>query len=74
MFKSIYRAIPESFRRRAMFVAVTIFVRALLNFVGIAMLVPVLMIIVGGDVEANPYMSKAYEWLGLSADGFVAHS
>ena len=72
MFKSIYRAIPESFRRRAMFVAVTIFVRALLNFVGIAMLVPVLMIIVGGDVEANPYMSKAYEWLGLSADGFVA--
>ena len=72
MFKSIYRVIPESFRRRAMFVAVTIFVRALLNFVGIAMLVPVLMIIVGGDVEANPYMSKAYEWLGLSADGFVA--
>lgn len=72
MFKSIYRAIPESFRRRAIFVAVTIFVRALLNFVGIAMLVPVLMIIVGGDVEANPYMSKAYEWLGLSADGFVA--
>ena len=72
MFKSIYRAIPESFRRRAMFVAVTIFVRALLNFVGIAMLVPVLMIIVGGDVEANPYMSKAYEWLGLSADGFAA--
>lgn len=72
MFKSIYRAIPESFRRRAIFVAVTIFVRALLNFVGIAMLVPVLMIIVGGDVEANPYMSKAYEWLGLSSDGFVA--
>lgn len=72
MFKSIYRAIPKSFRRRAIFVAVTIFVRALLNFVGIAMLVPVLMIIIGGDVEANPYMSKAYEWLGLSANGFVA--
>ena len=72
MFRSIYRVIPESFRRRAMFVAVTIFVRALLNFVGIAMLVPVLMIIVGGDIEANPYMSRAYEWLGLSADGFVA--
>ena len=30
------------------------------------------MIIVGGDIEANPYMSKAYEWLGLSAEGFVA--
>ncbi|MBR4952464.1 MAG: ABC transporter ATP-binding protein [Alistipes sp.] len=72
MFKSVYRVIPESFRRRALFVAVTIFVRALLNFVGIAMLVPVLMIIVGGDIEANPYMSKAYEWLGLSAEGFVA--
>lgn len=72
MFRSIYRVIPESFRRRAMFVAVTIFVRALLNFVGIAMLVPVLMIIVGGDIEANPYMSRAYEWLGLSAEGFVA--
>ena len=72
MFRSIYRVIPESFRRRAMFVAVTIFVRALLNFVGIAMLVPVLMIIVGGDIEANPYMTRAYEWLGLSAEGFVA--
>ena len=72
MFKSIYRVIPESFRRKAIFVAATIFVRALLNFVGIAMLVPVLMIIIGGDIEANPYMSKAYEWLGLSAEGFVA--
>ena len=71
MFKSIYRVIPDSFRRRALFVAVTIFVRALLNFVGIAMLVPVLMIIVGGDIEANPYMSQAYEWLGVSAEGFV---
>ena len=72
MFKLIYRVIPESFRRKAIFVAATIFVRALLNFVGIAMLVPVLMIIIGGDIEANPYMSKAYEWLGLSAEGFVA--
>lgn len=71
MFKSIYRVIPKSYRRKTMFVAITIFVRALLNFVGVAMLVPVLMIVVGGDIESNPYMSKGYEWLGLSPAAFV---
>lgn len=71
MFKSIYRVIPKSYRRKTIFVAITIFVRALLNFVGVAMLVPVLMIVVGGDIESNPYMSKGYEWLGVSSRVFV---
>lgn len=72
MFKSIYRVIPKSYRRKTLFVALTIFLRALLNFVGIAMLIPVLMIIVGGDIESNHYMSAMYEWLGLSSEVFVA--
>ena len=72
MFKSIYRVIPKSYRRKTLFVALTIFLRALLNFVGIAMLIPVLMIIVGGDIESNHYMGAMYEWLGLSSEVFVA--
>jgi ABC-type multidrug transport system fused ATPase/permease subunit len=72
MFKSIYRVIPKSYRRKTLFVALTIFLRALLNFVGIAMLIPVLMIIVGGDIESNHYMGVMYEWLGLSSEVFVA--
>lgn len=72
MFKSIYRVIPKSYRRKTLFVALTIFLRALLNFVGIAMLIPVLMIIVGGDIESNHYMSAMYEWLGFSSEVFVA--
>ena len=72
MFKSIYRVIPKSYRRKTLFVALTIFLRALLNFVGIAMLIPVLMIIVGGDIESNHYMGAMYEWLGFSSEVFVA--
>ncbi len=72
MIKSIYRIIPRDYRRKTLYVATTILLRALLNFVGVAMLVPVLMIIVGGDIEANPHMSKLYEFVGLEPEAFVA--
>lgn len=44
MLKSILDIIPKSYRRRGLWVAATIFLRAILNFVGVAMFVPILML------------------------------
>lgn len=71
MIRSIYRVIPSGYRGKTLFVAITILLRALLNFIGVAMLVPILMLIVGGNIDSNPYMHHLYELLGLSSQGFV---
>ncbi|MBR5132670.1 MAG: ABC transporter ATP-binding protein [Alistipes sp.] len=44
MLKSILDIIPKSYRRRGLWVAATVFLRAILNFVGVAMFVPILML------------------------------
>jgi ABC-type multidrug transport system fused ATPase/permease subunit len=53
---------------------VTIFIRALLNFVGIATLIPILVLILDRDtMQTNPYLTKAYETLNIeSYEGFVS--
>jgi ABC-type multidrug transport system fused ATPase/permease subunit len=53
---------------------VTIFIRALLNFVGIATLIPILVLILDRDtMQSNPYLTKAYETLNVeSYEGFVS--
>lgn len=71
MLKAIYRILPHDIRHRAIGVVLTIFVRAILNFVGVAMLVPVLMMIIGGSIETNPYLSDVYYFLRFPADTFV---
>lgn len=53
MKKLICHIIPLSYRRRAPWVVLTIFLRALLNFVGVAALVPVLMLILDGGEELS---------------------
>lgn len=63
MIKSIHRILPSSYRSRALVVVATIFVRAMLNFVGVAMLVPVLMLIFNeGD------NSWVQEYLGVDGE------
>ena len=65
LFTSI---IPKSYRRRAVGVAVTIFVRALLNFVGIALFVPVLVVILDREsITKEGYFSAIYDGLGFSS-------
>lgn len=67
MKNRLWQIIPRHFRRRAITVAVTIFVRALLNFIGIAMMVPVLMLILDSDsVTSNEYLGKLYNLLYFS--------
>jgi ABC-type bacteriocin/lantibiotic exporter with double-glycine peptidase domain len=49
MLKSIFKIIPVSYRRRGLWVAITIFLRAILNFVGVALLVPILVLMLSAE-------------------------
>ena len=60
--------IPHSFRRRTLGVVVTIFLRAILNFVGVATLIPVLILIVdSGNIASSGYLSWFYNTLGIDS-------
>ena len=71
--KSLWDIIPRNYRRRAIGVTATIFLRALLNFVGVAMLIPVLTLILDREnIASSRYMLEAYELLNIdSYDSFV---
>ena len=61
--------IPKSYRARGIFVCLTIFVRALLNFVGIAALLPILYLILdANNMHANPLLEWLYISLGFTSD------
>ncbi len=61
--------IPKSYRARGIFVCLTIFVRALLNFVGIAALLPILYLILdANNMHANPLLEWFYISLGFTSD------
>ena len=67
MIKELWRVIPDSFRRNTISVAMTIFLRALLNFVGIATLLPILLLIISsGDITSAGYLNRFYNLLGCS--------
>ncbi len=68
MKSSFWKIIPPTFRRRAIWVALTIFVRALLNFVGLAMLVPILILILDSEnIASNSYLSGIYNTLSFNS-------
>lgn len=56
-----------------MWVAVTIFLRAILNFVGVAMMIPLLMILLDREsIATTPLFSEVYNGVGFSSyEGFV---
>lgn len=65
MKHSVLNIIPPKFRLRGVWVAFTIFLRAVLNFVGLAMLLPVLLLILDTDgITSNSYMKRAFELSG----------
>lgn len=61
--------IPRKFRRRTYLVSGTIFLRALLNFAGLAMLFPVLMLILDSEsMHTNPWLERLYQAGGFASD------
>lgn len=66
---SILDIIPRPFRRRSYWVTCTIFVRALLNFLGLALLLPVLVLILDTEsIHTNRWLAAAYDWGGFTDD------
>lgn len=73
MKQTLWRIIPPKFRGRAAVVIATILLRALLNFVGIAMFIPILILILdSGSISSNPLLGKIYNRLDFNDyDSFV---
>lgn len=69
MFRQIVDIIPSSFRRRSITAAITILLRAVLNFFGIALLVPLLMLILDGEaIHLHGVLQHIYVMFGFSDD------
>lgn len=65
----ILEIIPKEFRLGGVGVSLTVFVRALLNFVGLAALLPVLYLILDAeDMHSNAILQSIYDFFGFSSD------
>ena len=65
----IFDIIPQPFRAKGIGVSLTIFVRALLNFVGLAALLPVLYLILDAEnLHSNAILESIYNLFGFSSD------
>ena len=63
-----WNIIPHSFRRRTLGVVMTIFLRAILNFVGVATLIPILILIVdSSNIASTGYLSWLYNALHIDS-------
>ncbi len=71
--KQLLNLIPRPFRRRGLGVAFTLFIRATLNLVGLAMLLPVLALALDPDsLTGEGPMAQFYRWAGFrSAEQFA---
>lgn len=68
MKKGLLSIIPRAFRAKGYLVTFTIFLRALLNFVGLAALLPILYLILDTEsIHTNPIMSKIYDSCGFDS-------
>ena len=65
----IFDIIPKKFRLSGVGVGLTIFVRALLNFVGLAALLPVLYLILDAEsIHSNRVLQNIYDIFGFGSD------
>jgi len=61
--------LPHRFRHRSLWLMLSIFTRGLLNFAGLAVLIPVLVIILDTQgIRTNRYLAAAYELGGFTSD------
>ena len=74
MKRQIFEIIPSAYRAKGLGVAVTIFIRALLNFAGLTALLPMLYIILNSEeMHSNSAMEWLYTSFGFASDAsFVA--
>ena len=64
--RRLWAIIPQNYRRRTIWVAGTIFLRALLNFIGVATLIPILGLILQHEtVMSNEYIAGISKVLNI---------
>lgn len=64
--RRLWAIIPQNYRRRTIWVAVTIFLRALLNFIGVATLIPILGLILNHEaVMSNEHIANISKALNI---------
>ena len=64
---ALWKIIPKQFRLRTVGIVAAIFTRAILNFVGIAVLIPILIIILDQQsLTSNEHLDKVYKYLEFS--------
>lgn len=67
--KALFEIIPNKFRAATCGVVVSALVRALLNFAGLAVLLPVLLMVLNSQqIHSNPILAKLYDWGGFTTD------
>ena len=65
----VLNIIPRSFRARGYIVTVTILIRTVLNFIGLAALLPVLYLILDSEnIHSSRWLSDIYNNLGFTSD------
>ena len=65
----VLNIIPRSFRAKGVWVSVTIFIRELLIFLGLAALLPVLYLILDSQsIQSNRLLSGAYNYFGFTSE------
>lgn len=69
----LWSIIPQSFRRPTVGVVMTIFLRAILNFIGVATLIPILLLIVNSDgISSSQHLYNLYKLLDVNSYGQFA--
>ena len=69
MKKGILKIIPRSFRAKGCVVTATILIRTVLNFIGLAALLPVLYLILDSEnIHSNSWLSAIYTHFGFTSD------
>ena len=69
MKNNILKIIPRSFRAKGYMVTVTILIRTLLNFMGLAALLPVLYLILDSEnIRSNSWLSAIYSYFDFTSD------
>lgn len=65
--RELWKIIPRQYRHRTTWVTVSIFLRALLNFVGIATLIPIIALVLDHNaIVTNPYLAHIYSVIDAS--------
>ncbi len=69
IMKALFEIIPKKFRAATCGVVLSALLRALLNFAGLAVLLPVLLMVLNSQqIHSNQILSTLYEWGGFTTD------